>query len=222
MNFSSPHDLSPTGTLRSLIQETTVCPPSRGLFFACYFVCPCTKESVFRALLQSPDTNHSRHRHRVYHQALSIRYQLAMSTLSDESRQIVASLAHRVGPNADIATVAQAIASILQDMDAALTPIIGQQGVVALYRRSLHLCASNHPRLAGTYDSVQAASLDLTALKSVLVEQSDADALFFGEVLLTTFYELLTMLIGPSLTARLLRGVWEPSLSDTPSQEISP
>ncbi len=145
-----------------------------------------------------------------------------MSTLSDESRQIVASLAHRVGPNADIATVAQAIASILQDMDAALTPIIGQQGVVALYRRSLHLCASSHPRLAGTYDSVQAASLDLTALKSVLVEQSDADALFFGEVLLTTFYELLTTLIGPSLTARLLRGVWEPSLSDTPSQEISP
>ncbi|WP_342215377.1 hypothetical protein [Pseudomonas sp. TH39(2020)] len=158
----------------------------------------------------------------MYHQALFIGYQLAMSTLSEESRQIVASLAHRVGPNADIATVAQAIASILQDMDAALTPIIGQQGVVALYRRSLHLCASRHPRLAGTYDSVQAASLDLTALKSVLVAQSETDALFFGDVLLTTFYELLTTLIGPSLTARLLRGVWEPSLSDTPSQEISP
>ncbi|MDR8363081.1 MULTISPECIES: hypothetical protein [Pseudomonas] len=157
----------------------------------------------------------------MYYQALSIRYQLAMSTLSEESRQILASLTHRVGPNADIATTAQAITSILQNMDTALTPIIGQQGVAALYRRSLHLCAANHPRLAGTYDSVQ-ASLDLTALKSVLVEQSEADALFFGEVLLTTFYELLTTLIGPSLTARLLRGVWEPSLSDTPSQENSP
>ena len=144
-----------------------------------------------------------------------------MSTLSEESRQIVASLAQRVGPNADIAIVAQAIASILQDMDAALTPIIGPQGVAALYRRSLHLCASKHPRLAGTYDSVQ-ASLDLTALKSVIVEQSEADALFFGEVLLMTYYELLTTLIGPSLTARLLHGVWEPSLSDTPSQETSP
>lgn len=157
----------------------------------------------------------------MYYQALSIRYQLAMSTLSEESRQILASLTHRVGPNADIATTAQAITSILQNMDTALTPIIGQQGVAALYRRSLHLCAANHLRLAGTYDSVQ-ASLDLTALKSVLVEQSEADALFFGEVLLTTFYELLTTLIGPSLTARLLRGVWEPSLSDTPSQENSP
>ncbi|MFJ7798315.1 hypothetical protein [Pseudomonas sp. NPDC096950] len=144
-----------------------------------------------------------------------------MSTLSEESRQIVASLAHRVGPNADTARIAQAIIATLQDMNAALTPIIGQQGVVALYRRSLHLCASNHPRLADTFGSVQAA-LDLIALKSVLVEQNEVDALFFGEVLLTTFYELLTTLIGPSLTARLLRGWWEPSLSDTPSQETLP
>jgi len=143
-----------------------------------------------------------------------------MSTLSEESRQIVASLAHRVGPNADIEKVAQAIISTLQNMGAALTSIIGPQGVTALYRRSLHLCASNHPRLAGTYDSVQ-TSMDLTALSSVLAEQSEADALFFGEVLLTTYYELLTTLIGPSLTVRLLSGVWEPSLSDTPSQENS-
>ncbi|WP_460133883.1 hypothetical protein [Pseudomonas sp. S1_E04] len=144
-----------------------------------------------------------------------------MSTLSEESRQIVASLAHRVGPEADIARIAQAIVSTLQDMNAALAPIIGQQGAAALYRRSLQLCTCAHPRLAGTYDSVL-AELDLTALKSVLVEQSEADALFFGEVMLTSFYELLTTLIGPSLTARLLRDVWEPSLSDTPSQENSP
>lgn len=65
-------------------------------------------------------------------------------------------------------------------------------------------------------------SLDVLALESVLVEQSDAQALFFSEVMLTTVYELLTTLIGPSLTARLLRDVWGPSLSDTPSQEISP
>lgn len=144
-----------------------------------------------------------------------------MSTLSEESRRIVASLAHRVGPNADIAKTAHAITSTLQVMDAALTPIIGQQGVAALYRRSLHLCATAHPSLAGTFDKVP-AGMDLAALNYLLVEQSETDALFFGEVLLTTFYELLTTLIGPSLTARLLRDVWEPSLSDTPSQENSP
>ena len=56
-----------------------------------------------------------------------------MSTLSEESRQIVASLAQRVGPNADIAIVAEAIASILQDMDASLTPIIGPQGLSLIH-----------------------------------------------------------------------------------------
>lgn len=144
-----------------------------------------------------------------------------MSTLSEESRQIVASLAQSVGLKADTASIAEAIVAKLQAMEAALTPIIGQQGVVALFRRSLHLCISANPRLAGTYDSLP-ASMDVTALKSVLVEQQDTEALFFGEVLLTTFYELLTTLIGPSLTASLLRGVWETSLSDTPSQENSP
>ncbi|MNZ89272.1 hypothetical protein D3C78_1081840 [compost metagenome] len=33
MNFSSPHGCVTACTLHSLIQETTVCPPSRGLFF---------------------------------------------------------------------------------------------------------------------------------------------------------------------------------------------
>ena len=140
---------------------------------------------------------------------------------SEGGRKIVASMVHRVGPNADIARIAQAIISILRDMDLALTPIIGKQGLAALFRRCLHLCVSTHPRLARTYGQVQ-SGMDLTGLKSVIVEQSDADALFFGEVFLSTFYELLSTLIGPSLTERLLRGMWEPSLSDTPSQEISP
>ncbi|WP_025855066.1 hypothetical protein [Pseudomonas sp. CHM02] len=144
-----------------------------------------------------------------------------MSTQSEESRQIVASLAHRAGSTADIAGIAEAIMSILQDMDAALTPIIGQQGCVALLRRSLHLSTSNEARLAGLHDRLQAAA-DRAGLKAILLEQTKGDALLFGEVLLTTFYTLLTTLIGPSLTARLLRDVWEPSLSDTPSQENSP
>ncbi|PTU75346.1 hypothetical protein DBO85_05620 [Pseudomonas mangrovi] len=106
-------------------------------------------------------------------------------------------------------------------MHVALTPVIGQQGVAALYRRSLHLCATQHPHLASICGSAQAAK-GLSSLNAVLAEQSQADGLLFGEVLLTTFYTLLTTLIGPSLTARLLRDVWEPSLSDAPSQDISP
>lgn len=135
-----------------------------------------------------------------------------MSPRSEESRQIVASLLHRVGPDADTARIAQAIVSTVQDMNIALTPIIGQQGVDALYRRSLQLCASTFPQLA-CVDGREPTAPDLIALASVVVGQSEAEALLFGEVLLTTFYELLTTLIGSSLTARLLRGVWEPFLT---------
>jgi len=64
--------------------------------------------------------------------------------------------------------------------------------------------------------------MDLIELKTILVEQDETDAQFFGEMLLTILYDLLTTLIGPSLTARLLSGVYQSSLSDTPSQENSP
>jgi hypothetical protein len=144
-----------------------------------------------------------------------------MSMESEEGRQIVASLAHRVGNTADIAQIADGIVTTLQDINATLIPIIGPKGVAALYRRSLYLCTSLHPRLAGTYESLVIA-MDLMELKSLLVQQNQADAIFFGEELLTAFYELLATLIGPSLTARLLRAVWENSLSDTSAQDISP
>ena len=54
---------------------------------------------------------------------------------SEEDRQVVAALTRRVGDIVDLANVAEAIISTLRDMDAALTPIIGQQGAAALYRR---------------------------------------------------------------------------------------
>lgn len=143
-----------------------------------------------------------------------------MSMESEEGRQIVASLAHRVGNTADIAHVADAIVTTLQDINATLIPIIGPKGVAALYRRSLYLCTSTHPRLAGTYESLVVA-MDLIELKSLLVQQNQADAIFFGEELLKAFYELLATLIGPLLTARLLRAVWENYLSVTPAQDTS-
>lgn len=175
-----------------------------------------------KAISGKPHAHSSRHGLlKVYYQNQSIRKQLAMSALKEESRQIVASLAQRVGPDADSAGIAQAIISTLQDMDTALTPIIGQQGVAALFRRSLHLYVGHQACLVGSGDRVLACQAP-AALKSLLIEQSEADALFFGEVLLMTYYELLTTLIGPSLTARLLRDVWKPSLSDTSAQENSP
>ncbi|MHC8366066.1 hypothetical protein ACYZT9_09345 [Pseudomonas sp. ZT5P21] len=143
-----------------------------------------------------------------------------MSTESEEGRRIVASLALRVDHNADIHHVADVIITMLQDTSASLVPIIGPRGVAALYLRSLHLFTSLHPHMADTYTPL-VVPLDLTDLKSILIQQTQIDAIFFGEELLKALYELLATLIGPSLSTRLLLDVWAYNSSAPPAQETS-
>ncbi len=140
---------------------------------------------------------------------------------SQEDRQIAATLGRRAGKSAGAAKIADAIGSIWQEIDSALSPIIGQRGVAALYKRSFFLTAPAFPWLGGLDDGGQAA-MDLSALKAVLARQSSTDAASGGGALLQTFCELLTTLIGPSLTERLLRSVWANSLSGPPAQDITP
>ncbi len=142
-----------------------------------------------------------------------------MPTESEEGRQIATALTQRIGDTSDIAKIANAVVATLQDMNAALAPVIGERGVVALFRRSFIVCSKN-PRLAGMYDSLLPA-MTLAEFKIVLLKQSAVNALYLGECLLTSLYQLLTTLIGPSLTAKLLRSVLQTSLSDTPPQDIS-
>lgn len=143
-----------------------------------------------------------------------------MTTDSEEGLKIAASLAHRIGRSAEGASVVDAIVSILEEISAALVPILGSKGVAALYRRSLYLCATAHPSFADAFEDAS-ARMDLTRLKVLLLEQDRAEVVLFGEHLLKAFYELLATLIGPSLTARLLRTVWENSLSVHPEQDTS-
>jgi hypothetical protein len=116
------------------------------------------------------------------------------------------------------AQVADAIASTLQAIDAALRPIIGERGVAALYSRSLYLTSSAHPWLARMHEDVQ----DLAALKSTLAQQSTDDAAAGGSALLRTLYDVLASLIGSSLTERLLRSVAINSLNDPHADDASP
>jgi hypothetical protein len=108
---------------------------------------------------------------------------------------------------ADSAQIADAVALTWSEIDAALTPVIGQRGVAALYIRSLYLVRSAHPWLASADDGAQTA-IDLARLKSVLAQQSSSDAAAGGGALLQTFYDLLASLVGRSLTERMLRSIW--------------
>lgn len=113
--------------------------------------------------------------------------------------------------------------STLRAIDVALSPIIGQRGVAMLYKRSLYLVIPAHPWLAGTHEGGH-ATIDLAALESVFAQQSNHHAAAAGGAFLQTFHELLSSLIGPSLTERLLRPVWAPfsSSSGAPAQDPSP
>jgi hypothetical protein len=139
---------------------------------------------------------------------------------SPDSRRLAAALVQRTGAHADAARIAEATLAIWDEIDDALTPIVGPQGVVALYRRSLHLTVAAHPWVEGGADGPRAA-LDPAALKSVLAQRSSAEAAAGGSAFLQTLHELLASLVGPSLTERLLRSVWTPSSSGLPTQDTT-
>lgn len=143
-----------------------------------------------------------------------------MPTESEEGSKIALSLAHRVGQGADHAQVADAIVATLQAIDTALAPIIGRKGVTALFRRSLHLCEPSYPDIVDALDSVSDQT-DYSRLISLIETRTQEEALLFGEQLLRTLYQLLTTLIGVSLTARLLDAVFDAPLSALQAQGTS-
>jgi hypothetical protein len=130
-------------------------------------------------------------------------------------------LASRVESGADSKQIAAAVLAIWEEIDDALTPIVGPLGLVALYRRTVHLVAAQHPWLAGRDEGVL-TDTDPAVLKSVLARRSSAEAEAGGNAFLNTFHELLASLIGASLTARLLRSAWEPPSSGTAAEDTTP
>lgn len=140
---------------------------------------------------------------------------------SQESRELANALERLASQGGTIAQIAAAIASAWTQIEAALTPIIGERGVAALHERSLYLTRVNHPWLAAVPASTE-TRMDLTALNSVLAKQKSAAAAAGGGAHLQAFYELLCSLIGGSLTERLLCSTWSSSFTGRAAQDHSP
>lgn len=130
-------------------------------------------------------------------------------------------LARSVEQGADAIRVADAMATMWRAVDAALAPIIGNLGVAALYKRSVHVTAAAHPSLAALPANLHGA-LDPAALTAVLARQDLASAAAAGDALLQTFCSLLATLIGPALAERLLDPIWVHLPSGNPAQDSSP
>ena len=102
--------------------------------------------------------------------------------------------------------VGDMLVSVWRDIDAALSPVLGKRGVAALYTRSIHVAGRTHPWLARLHPGSQSL-MDLNELLESSAQQSNADVTAAAEALMHAFSELLTSVIGLSLTERLLRPV---------------
>ena len=123
--------------------------------------------------------------------------------------------------DADAERIAVAAVAKWCGIDAALSPIIGQRAVAALYNRSLHLIRADYPWLRTQYDD-ELESREFTALKTALSQQPPSTAVAAHVALLKTFNDLLTSLIGASLTERLLQPVWDNHSSGLAAQDTTP
>ncbi|HET7159160.1 MAG TPA: hypothetical protein VFI62_09200 [Burkholderiales bacterium] len=134
---------------------------------------------------------------------------------------IQTTLTRLVTEGADAVRIAQLAASTWRDIDAALSRIIGQRGVAALYKRSLHLTHGRHPCLTAVYEGKLEPG-DFAALQTALSQQTSQNAAAAHGALLQAFYDLLVHLIGASLTQQLLRSVCNPHTSGDAAQDTTP
>lgn len=122
----------------------------------------------------------------------------------------------------DSSMIARSALATWIQIDDALSPIIGRQGVAGLYKRSLSLTRGADPALTAVFAG-RLAPDDYSTLQQALAQQSAPVAIAASVALLQTFHDLLTKLIGLSLTERLLRPLLDnPSSSGNAVQETSP
>ena len=106
--------------------------------------------------------------------------------------------------------IANAVVSTWEEIQQAIAPVIGARGVAALYERSLHLTRTRHPWMVAVSEPTK-LEMNLPALKTLLLQQDGATAAAGGTAHMQKFYEVLSTLIGPSLSDGLLRFIWEKS-----------
>lgn len=96
---------------------------------------------------------------------------------------------------------------------AALSPIIGHGGVMALFKRSVSMMRTTHPWLASMQEEFEQSG-DFVALQAAFSQQASAEAAAANRAVLQEFIDILTSLIGESLAERLLSPIWDDSSID--------
>jgi hypothetical protein len=144
----------------------------------------------------------------------------ATSTKAELWRETIRNtLALQAGDAPDASAVAEATTNAWRQVTVLLTPVIGARGVDVIFRRSLYLTSKSFPWLAFGEEHGGSAVL-LVNLKARMSNRDAEIAIEASCALVATFIELLTTLIGESLTERLVRPVWAfPSPPSEPETE---
>jgi len=125
----------------------------------------------------------------------------------------------RTAACADGAQVGQGLTMLWCDVDLALKRVIGSAGVIALYRRSLHLARLEHDWLGADVRS-DAEHPFTRALERQFADRTADAARAAGGELFDQFDRLLVSLIGESLSQRLLQAILPPDSTVPPAQKV--
>ncbi|AND70114.1 hypothetical protein ATSB10_26600 [Dyella thiooxydans] len=135
-----------------------------------------------------------------------------------DGNEIPASWGKMAAAGTDAGQIAEHAVVLWRGVSAALSPIVGPAGVAALYQRSIHLTRTGHPGLPSA-SAPDPAPDEFESLRLALAGLSGTDAAAAATALAYTFHDLLTHLIGDSLTRRLLQSVWISPPSDQAAQD---
>ena len=115
--------------------------------------------------------------------------------------------------------VADGAIRLWEKMATQIISIVGEDGFNSLYARSLFLSQAKFPWLS-TSSLTSNAVHRFEGLKTTLEGQAPAQAVDANTLLLITFIEILSLLIGVQLTSHILQLAWGIDLSNSAGKEI--
>ncbi|HVI56305.1 MAG TPA: hypothetical protein VM621_14775 [Luteibacter sp.] len=139
----------------------------------------------------------------------------------EASEKIGFALMQRVRSGADSAVLAEEVVGVWRQIQGVLTPILGRRGMTVLFKRALSVTGKAVPWLAAV-DEQSMTEMDLDALRAACAAQPTNVVVDGARAFFKSFYDLLSSLIGASLTAQLLSPVSVTSphdASETPGHE---
>lgn len=114
---------------------------------------------------------------------------------------------------------AEVTQQLWQSLAAQLVLIIGDAGFKSLLHRSLHLCGEQFPWLLPVNTSLQRDAVFLE-LSTRLAAQDVLQSMEASIRLLQLFIDILTVLIGDSLTTGIVRSAWGDDAFDLAATEF--